>query len=240
MTVEGLAGGSCPFNCVYCTVAHPPPTTRRRRVADAHAVGALLDVAREKAGALDHLVIGGGGDPLLWTGIGDFLRRVHTRYAVPLAVLTPGPLLSRGAIRDAMEPVDVVMVKLDAGLHRLMQAVNRPHRGVRFDRLVESLGRFAAAFDGALWAQTRPIPGVNDGIGEMTRLATALRGISPAKVIVAGLVPGGWGTRSEKQRISLGEIQVLEIPDGTASSGSAVMGADGSAQKISFQGCWRI
>lgn len=235
--VEGLSGGLCPFNCTYCGDARPP-TTRRRRLADSRPLFALMDDAMGRAGSLDHVVVGGDGDPLLWTGCGDFLRRVGARYEVPLVVLTPGPLLSRCTIRSSLEPASVVIAKLDAGTSRIMQSVNRPHRGVRLDRLGESLDQFRRGFRGGLWVHVRLIEGLNDGSGEAARAATILRRIGPARVVVVG--PAGVDSGSTWPGISLGGIVVMRAPKEPFASGLFAADAHVSGGESPRRSCWAV
>jgi len=182
--ISSVSGGLCTFHCAYCTEVHTQPTTRRRRMVDPATLLPEVEAVWDAAAPVDYVVVGGAGDPLLWTGCGDFLRRLRARFGAPVAVLSPGPLFSRGTIRAAMANAALVVVKLDAGSADIMRGLNRPHRGVRFTRHVESLTAFARAFAGRFLVQCLVVHGMNDSEGDCVRLATAIESMAPSGLLL--------------------------------------------------------
>jgi len=237
VTVVGVAGGLCTFHCVYCAEVHARPTTRRRRLADAAELVAAVEAVWDAAAPVDHVVLGGPGDPLLWTGCGDLLRRLHARFKARIAVLTPGPLLSRGTIRAAMGNASLVTVKLDAGSPDLMRSLSRPHRGVHFARHVAALAEFARAFPGRLWLQSALIPGVNDGESDCAALTKAVAAIRPARLLVSGAERSTMDTVFAALEPPRNSILVAPIARGAGVVGSAERGSGAAGPCIP---CWQI
>ncbi len=130
------------------------------------------------------MVIGGPGDPCAWTGFVSFTRRLTRRTDRPTCALVPGPLLTRPTIRDALARYAVVAVKLDAGSPQTMMRINRPARGVRFPRLVESLVEFRRVFRGRFIIQSVLLPGFNDAPADVEALATLMRRLNPSDVLL--------------------------------------------------------
>lgn len=186
VAVEGLAAGRCSFRCVYCPTPPVRPTTARRASDDIAAVTAAVDRAWERAGRVDHIVVGGQGDPLLWTGCQDLVRRLRARHARPVVLLTPAALLTRGTIRAAAAGASLVVVKVDAATPRGLQQVNRPHPGVRFRRLTEALMQTGSLMPGRLWVHTVLVSGVNDGPPACRMIAANVAQMGASTLVLAG------------------------------------------------------
>ena len=70
-----------------------------------------------------------------------------------MAVHPNGSLLWDVDVQQALMEADLVMPSLDAGDEAMFQRVNRPHREIAFETMVEGLAAFTARFPRLVWLE---------------------------------------------------------------------------------------
>ena len=174
---------TCSYDCVYCQLGR---TTYQTATPEEHApVAAILE---ELAGTLrrgphpDFIGLAGSGEPTLHARIGELIAGIKRLTSLPVAVLTNGSLLWRPEVRAGLARADLVMPSLDAGCPRVFERVNRPHRDIPFERMVDGLVAFAAGFAGQIWLEVFVLRGITDRPAESGRIAAIAKQIRPARV----------------------------------------------------------
>ncbi len=173
----------CSFDCVFCQLGRTPATTlERKEYVD---VGAVLDELRswiDSGGTADFLTLAGGGEPTLHSRFGDVIAALGDMCEIPRVLLSNGSLFHLDAVRRGAAPAEVVKVSLSAWNQSCFEAVNRPHPGIAFGRVLDGLRRFRDMFSGSLWVEVFVVPGVNDSPEVVQRIASVVGGLRPARV----------------------------------------------------------
>ena len=139
----------CSFDCVYC---HYGPTQRLTTDATAFAdelpsAALVLDVmegALRSPQEFDVVTFSGNGEPTLHPEFPAIARGVAElvetwRPDARVVLLSNSSGLAQREVRDALDSIDIPVLKLDAGTERTFRAINRPAREVRFDEIVDEL-----------------------------------------------------------------------------------------------------
>ena len=141
----------CPFDCIYChygrTKRHSSDASEFPRLfPEIPAVTAALTNAL--AGGINpaYVTFSGNGEP---TAHPDFLAIVReikpiVRQLAPqarLAVLSNSCMVGSLPVVEALNELDVRIMKLDAGNARTFARFNRPARGIEFAKIVDGLSR---------------------------------------------------------------------------------------------------
>ncbi len=157
----------CSYACVYCQVG---PTMDRatevqgfyepQRVAD--EVAAHVTRVRDRGEDIDYLTFVPDGEPTLDAGL-DATIRLLRPLGVPIAIITNGSTLWRADVRETLDGVDWVSIKVDAAIEETWRRVNRPAPELDFAVVLDGIQRFAAAFNGNLVSETMLVAGMNDG-----------------------------------------------------------------------------
>jgi wyosine [tRNA(Phe)-imidazoG37] synthetase (radical SAM superfamily) len=174
---------TCSYDCIYCQLGRTTNKTIERK--EYVAVDEILDEIKRKldAGpAPDYITIAGSGEPTLNVRIGHLIRRVKDLTRTPVAVLTNGSLLWLSDVREALMQADLVLPSLDAGDEHLFRYVNRPHREIAFENLVNGLIEFTEHFRGSVWLEVFLLAGVTGLPPEVERIATICRRIQPERI----------------------------------------------------------
>lgn len=179
--VDILPLKTCSFDCIYCQLGRTPRTTlRRREYAPAEPV--LEEIREYFAGTgprPDYLTFSGSGEPTLHSGLGELIRSAKQIADTKVAVLTNSSLLTRPKVRKELFAADLVVPSLDAATQPVFERINRPHKGLRIDSIVEGLTVFREGFAGELRLEVLLVAGVNDTEAELEALREAAGRITP-------------------------------------------------------------
>jgi wyosine [tRNA(Phe)-imidazoG37] synthetase (radical SAM superfamily) len=163
---------TCTYDCIYCQLGKTTKkTVERREYVPIDIVLEELDRKLAEKPELDYISLAGSGEPTLNSRIGDLIAGIKARTAVPIAVFTNGALLWMPEVRQALLGADLVLPSLDAGDEHLFRYVNRPHRGVSFEKMVDGLIAFRKEFRGQIWLEVFLLAGVSGMNADAERIA---------------------------------------------------------------------
>ena len=174
---------TCTYNCVYCQLGRTTNKTTERR--EYVAVDEILDELKRKlaiASAPDYITLAGSGEPTLNARIGDLIGKIKSLTHIPVAVLSNGSLLWMREVREALMEADLVLPSLDAGDERLFRYVNRPHREITFERLVDGLAEFTERFSKSVWLEVFLLARVTGTPAEVEKIAALAKRIQPERI----------------------------------------------------------
>ncbi|MGB9715758.1 MAG: radical SAM protein, partial [Thermodesulfovibrionales bacterium] len=173
----------CSLDCIYCQLGR---TVRKSIVRKMYTQ--KDDVLREVKEVLDtnqlidYITFSGSGEPTLNSDIGELIREIKAITSIPLAVLTNGTLLFREDVQKDLLKADVVLPSLDAASFEMFQKINRPHRALKIDLIIDGLKRFRELYSGQVWLEIMLIKGFNDTSEELSRIKNKISEIKPDRV----------------------------------------------------------
>jgi len=137
----------CSFNCVYCECG---PTTHQtvnpdpRLFPDPTDVLHSLEKVLKKPHSLDHVTFSGNGEPTLHPEFLEITKEVIklVRKFKPnarIAVLSNASTLDRKKIYEALQLLDRVLLKLDAGDQETFNTVNQPIVGINLSNIIDHM-----------------------------------------------------------------------------------------------------
>ena len=174
---------SCTLDCVYCQLGRSSDLTNERLdcmpVAD---VISQLKAKIEQGGKADYITISGSGEPTLNLSLGKIIDEIKKLTKIPIAILTNGTLFYDPAVRADCGKADVVLPSLDAGDAETFAKINRPHKAMHFDTIVEGLCRFRKEFKGQIWLEVFIVEGVNTSDAQLANIKQSIERIKPDKV----------------------------------------------------------
>lgn len=141
-------------------------------------------IKRGKNSAFDYVTFVGDGEPTLCKDLGWLIRQTKEQLQLPAAVITNGSLLFREDVRQDLKDADVVMPTLDAGNEKTFRAINRPHRSIAFDTMLQGLIDFRHEYRGQIWLEIMLVKGVNDSKEELLSIRQAVDAFEPDRVYV--------------------------------------------------------
>ena len=133
---------TCTIDCVYCQCGHTTRKTLQRR--SFFPVADILTQVREavRGRKVEFITFSGEGEPTLNLDIGRLIRRLKAEHGIPVAVITNSTLLPDSQVRRDLYPADLVVPSLDAADQRTFTRVNRSHRRLKVDAVIDGLRKF--------------------------------------------------------------------------------------------------
>jgi wyosine [tRNA(Phe)-imidazoG37] synthetase (radical SAM superfamily) len=174
---------TCTYDCIYCQLGKTNNLTIDRK--EFFATDEIIDELKIKLSGKDlpdYISLAGSGEPTLNSGIGKLICEIKRITDIPLAILTNGSLLWMKDVQDALLKTDLVIPSLDVGNEKLFQYVNRPHKDLSFDRMVDGISEFTGRFSGEVWLEALLLEDITSSIAEVQKIADLAARIKPARV----------------------------------------------------------
>jgi wyosine [tRNA(Phe)-imidazoG37] synthetase (radical SAM superfamily) len=216
---------TCNYSCVYCQLGRTTHMTNQRK--DFFPPEELLNEIKRAIEVesshreIDFVTFVGEGEPTLCKSLGWLIRKTKEIADIPIAVDTNGSLLYREDVRNDLSQADIVMPSLDAGTAETYRKINRPHRELDFETVVEGFERFRRDYNGEIWVEVMLIKGLNDTEKELKALKRRLEKIEPNRTYIN--VPirppaEAWAVPPDKEAITLahailGDVNVVDITE---------------------------
>ncbi len=181
--INNIPAKTCSYACVYCQVGG---TTRMQAdplhcyppeeiCAEVERRVAKVQAAEEK---IDYLAFVPDGEPTLDLNLGEAIHRLRA-LEIPIGVITNSSLLWREDVRETLAGADWVSVKIDAVDEKIWRKVNRPHKALQLEAILEGVTAFAERFAGKLVTETMLVGGVNDREESLRGIADFLGRLHP-------------------------------------------------------------
>jgi wyosine [tRNA(Phe)-imidazoG37] synthetase (radical SAM superfamily) len=180
---------TCTIDCIYCQCGKTTEKTLERR--SFFPINDILAAVRSVVSAPtpgprpptpDFLTFSGEGEPTLNKDIGRIIRRLKREFSIPVAVITNSTLLTDPQVRRDLYAADLVVPSLDAADQRNFARVDRNHRDLRVEDIIEGLKLFRRGYRGKIWLEIMLVKGVNDSVEHVVALRKAAWQIRPDRV----------------------------------------------------------
>ncbi len=174
---------TCTYDCIYCQLGRTTQkTVERREWVPLEEV--LQDLREGLARQPDYVTLSGSGEPTLFSRLDELIDRIKSITDVPVAVLTNGALLWQEDVRRQLAKADLVMPSLDAGNPAMFRVVNRPHRAISFEQMLQGLITFRREFSGQYWLEVFLLGAYNIFEDELAAIRACVARIAPDRVLL--------------------------------------------------------
>ena len=203
----------CTYSCIYCQLGRADRmTVEREPFFEPEELYSELKERLENAESASELVdystFVPDGEPTIDSRLGDEIElcsRLSLKHSTKIAVITNSSLLWDPEVRDALKRADWVSCKVDSVTEPVWRRVDRPHKKLSLESILEGLKQFADEYSGTLVTETMLVSGVNDSEEETKKTAEFISGIAPdiAYIGVPTRPPAvSWVTPPEEQAIN--------------------------------------
>jgi len=198
----------CTYDCIYCQIGKTTKWTlaRREYVPVKEVLKEVKAFLAEKI-SFDHFSLSGSGEPTLHSRIRPLIEGIKKMSQVPVAVITNGSLLWMKTVRDDLLQADVVLPSLDGVSSQAFEKINRPHKNLSIEKIIEGLVEFRKVYRGQIWLEILFCRGVNDAQSELQKMKKAVERIQPDLIHLNTVVR----PPSEKWAAALSRREMEEI-----------------------------
>ena len=189
----------CTYSCIYCQVGRTLNMQEAtddfvlrqvERAAFYKTEEILQDVerkvkeAKKRGEIIDYLTFVPDGEPTLDISLGEEIELLKP-LGIKTAVISNASLIWKEDVRDALSKADWVSVKIDAVSQDIWRRINRPHRSLGVDKILQGISEFSHTFDGELATETMLIQDVNDTPEEIEKMADFIAGLKDTRSYIS-------------------------------------------------------
>ena len=132
----------------------------------------------------DIITIVGDGEPTLYLGLGDLIKKIKNIQDKLVAVISNGSLIGDPQIRKELALADVVLLNFDSWDEESFKKVSRPLKSIKFIDRYKGYIEFRKEFSGIIYLEVMLVKGINDNIESLNIIADLIRDIHPNVVFV--------------------------------------------------------
>ena len=189
MGINNIPPKHCSYSCVYCQVGRTTQMQIQRQdfygcqeVYD--EVAEKVKQARQEEVKIDYLAFVPDGEPTLDVNLGKHIERLKP-LGGKIAVISNASLIGQKDVRSDLCKADLVSLKIDAVSEDVWRKIDRPHRSLKLDRILQGITEFSDLYKGELITETMLIGSINDTAKEIEKIACFIEGIKPSKSYIS-------------------------------------------------------
>jgi len=175
----------CTYSCVYCQIGKTsnmkvqpqvfyPPSQIFNEVQE------KVKKSKEKEESIDYLTFVPDGEPTLDVNLGQEIKLIKS-LGIKIAVITNASLMEQEQVRENLKDADLVSLKIDSTEKEIWRRINRPHRNLHLDSILDGILEFARTFRGKIITETMLIKNINDNSQHIERVADFLAQLEPSR-----------------------------------------------------------
>ncbi len=183
--VSPIPERTCSYSCIYCQLGRTKHMQSERKLFI--PVQDIVDEFihyQKSLQKLDVISIVGEGEPTLYSGLDELIKKIKKISDVPVAVITNGSLLADSAVQNALQNADIVLPSMDAYDENTFRKINRPHFSVKYEDTQKGLIEFSHKYKGQLWLEIMLLAGINDDDASLDKFAAILPKIKYDRVYI--------------------------------------------------------
>ncbi|MCK9565270.1 MAG: radical SAM protein [Methanothrix sp.] len=187
--INNIPAKICSYSCAYCQVGKTLQMEVKRRsfyspLEIYQEVKEKVDSSQSLGHAIDYLTFVPDGEPTLDTNLGqeiDMLRSLGIR----IAVISNASLIWNENVREELSKADWVSVKVDVLDERIWRRMDRPHRALQHEAILQGILEFAKDFKGTLVTESMLLASINDDENSLQVIAEFLEKVDPAVAYIS-------------------------------------------------------
>ena len=180
--VNNIKPSTCSYNCIYCSSGYKTCcsvcTSNCISPYELHASMrnklTNIDQLKDK---INYIVFTGSGEPALDTELSKEIT-ILREFGYKIAVFTNASLIWNAHIRENLMFADYVSLKIDTVNPETWLKINRPHKRLSYDLILDGIKQFSKIYKGKLSTETMLIKDINDNKEEVEKLANYLNTIN--------------------------------------------------------------
>ncbi len=181
----------CTYSCVYCQLGTTDYMSIKRReffspekIYD--EVAEKIYQLKKKGEIIDYISFVPDGEPTIDINLGKSIERLK-KLGIKIAVISNASLIWIEEVQNDLMQADWVSIKIDSAIEKTWKQINRPHNILKYKKVIQGIGEFAASFKGILATETMLIKDINDNFESIVETAKLIKYINPEKAYI--LVP---------------------------------------------------
>ena len=163
--INNIPAKTCSYSCVYCQLGRTINMATERQAFYKpedifREVKRKVDEASSRNERVDYLTFVPDGEPTLDINLGKEIS-ILKQIEIPIAVITNASLIWRNDAKEDLLKANLTSLKVDAVSEDLWRRINRPHKNLKLNGILEGITEFANEFKGTIISEAMLIDGIN-------------------------------------------------------------------------------
>lgn len=175
----------CNFDCLYCELKGAKTVDKASDVPSVTEVLNALNEALLKHHNLDVITLTANGEPTLYPELDALVDGIaKIKKETKLLILSNGSTIADASIQNILSKLDIVKLSLDCVSPKCFKKLDRAHKGIDINQIVEGMKSFRKRYMGELVIEILVVEGLNDSEEEFKALNAVLHEIKPDRIDV--------------------------------------------------------
>jgi wyosine [tRNA(Phe)-imidazoG37] synthetase (radical SAM superfamily) len=181
--VNNVKAGVCSYDCIYCPIGKTNCcsiyTNNCLSPYELHlSVKNKLEELKKNGKKIKYIIFSGSGEPTLDSNLAEEIELLR-EFGYKIAVYTNSAHLWNENIQQNLMFADYVSLKIDTVNEETWLKLNRPHKRLKYDHLLQGIKEFTRNYKGIISTETTLIKGYNDSPDEIEKLSKFLNSLNP-------------------------------------------------------------
>ncbi len=188
--INNVPPKSCSYSCLYCQLGKTRDIAATRKAFYTteeifEHVKRKVDLIEARKEDINYLTFVADGEPTLDLNLGNEISLLK-EIGLPVAVITNSSLIWQNNTKKDLLVADLVSFKVDAVNEKLWRRINRPHKNLKLDTILEGITDFAREFKGKIITETMLINCINynDEFEKIAEFLTHLERLDKAYIAI--------------------------------------------------------
>ena len=182
--INNIPDKVCSYACVYCQIGNTlRMSINREKFYNPEFVYEEIERKVRESKKVDYVTFVPDGEPTLDINLGKEIEMLKS-LDVKIALLTNSSLIWRDDVQRDLSSLDFVSFKIDAISAPLWKKVDRPHKDLKIERILDGMLEFKSQFHGKIVTETMLIDGI-DYREELEKIADFLKELGPDIAYIA-------------------------------------------------------
>ena len=168
---------------MYCELKGAKTVEYASDTPDVKIIVEELQEALAKHQHIDVITLTANGEPTLYPDLSLLVEQINCiKGTHKLLILSNGSTISQPPIQAILSQIDIVKLSLDCVSQKCFQKLDRAHKSVCIEAIIEGMIAFRSHYQGELVIEILVVKGFNDTQEEFEKLNHVLQRIQPDRI----------------------------------------------------------
>ena len=171
----------CNFDCLYCELAPSATTDRQVEVVEVSTI--IEELKTHLHDKIDVITLTANGEPTLYPHLEELIDEINKiKNSTQTLILTNSATLVDDNIFSILLKLDQVKLSLDAVSQSIFKRIDRPHKDINIDKIIQKVEEFSHVYQGKLFIEILFVHGLNDTKEEISKLNEVLLKVKATRI----------------------------------------------------------
>ncbi|MDR3345605.1 MAG: radical SAM protein [Campylobacteraceae bacterium] len=176
----------CNFDCLYCELRGAKTVEIIQNPPSVEGVIKELAEALRKFPDIDVITLTANGEPTLYPHLKELVGEINKlKGGKKLLILSNGSRIYDKNVQEALLGIDIVKLSLDSAVPNTFKKLDRPHKSVNLEQMIEGMREFSGVFKNELVLEILVVENFNDTRDDFILLNAIINLVKPARVDIS-------------------------------------------------------